>query len=145
MTTKTRIRAVHVAALAALVTLGFSGASMAQSTTKPYGCACLHNTKVDGNINYRYKWGDKDWKVLSLQKGTSQTMCWAYKDAPKSPELSFQLDADMTSGKDWKTFTIARGQSSDVKCGSVPAMAHYHVGYVKDSGKKRVMIYDGKE
>jgi hypothetical protein len=124
--------------------MALAGEALAQSTSKPYGCACLHNTKVEGKINYRYKWGDKDWKVSSLQKGTSQTMCWAYKDGPKSPELQFQLDSDMSSGKKWETFSVPRGQSSDVKCGSVPDMAHYHVGYVKDSNKKKIMVYNGK-
>jgi len=138
-----RVNAVLLSA-AAVAALGFAGEAMAQSTSKPYGCACLHNSKVDGQIRFRYKWGDKDWKVLSLDKGKNQTMCWAYKDAPKSPDLHFELDTDMTSGKDWKSFTVKRGQSSDVSCGAVPDMAHYHVGYVKDSHKKKIMIFPGK-
>jgi hypothetical protein len=144
MTKNSRNRTLHLALLSAVFAFAFSSDALAQSTSKPYGCACLHNTKVDGKINYRYKWGDKDWKVVSLQKGTNQTMCWSYKDAPKSPELTFQLDSDMTSAKNWQTFTVARGQSTDVSCSSVPGMAHYHVGYVKDSDKKKIMIYPGK-
>jgi len=112
---------------------------------KAFGCACLHNSKTTATINYRFRWGDREWKSVSLGQGKSETMCWAYKDAPKSPELTFQLDTDMSSGKDWKTFSVPRGQSSDVNCSSVPAMAHYHVGYVKDSNKKKLMIYNGKE
>jgi hypothetical protein len=133
-----------ILSLLGLCAVALSGEASAQSTSKPYGCACLHNSKVDGKINYRYKWGNKDWKVVSLNKGKSETMCWAYKDAPKSPELQFQLDSDMSSGTNWETFSVPRGQSSDVKCSSVPDMAHYHVGYVKDSNKKKIMIYNGK-
>lgn len=142
MTTKTRVRTLHLAVASGLLAFAFSGDLLAAD--KGYGCACLHNSKVDGTINYRYKWGNNDWKVASLNKGTNQTMCWAYKDAPKSPELTFQLDSDMTKGKSWETFTVKRGQSSDVNCNSVPGMAHYHVGYVKDSHKKKIMIFPGK-
>jgi hypothetical protein len=140
---KGRLRGLILASIG-VAALGLPAEGIAQSTGKPYGCACLHNTKVDGKINYRYKWGDKDWKTLSLNKGNSQTMCWSYKDAAKSPELQFQLDTDMSSGKNWETFSVPRAQSSDVSCGSVPASAHYHVGYVKDSNKKKIQIYNGK-
>ena len=143
---RSRTQLVRTLVLAALgiSAVALSAPSLAQSTSKPYGCACLHNSKVDGKINYRYRWGDKEWKVLSLNKGSNQTMCWSYKDAPKSPELQFQLDTDMTAGKEWKTFSVPRGQSSDVQCSSVPEKFHYHVGYVKDSNKKKIQIYNGR-
>jgi hypothetical protein len=137
------MRAIPIAMTALLGAAGIllSAESLAE---KPYGCACLHNSKTEGTINYRFRWGTGEWKSVGLGKGKSETMCWAYKDAPKSPELEFQLDVDMTSGKKWETFSIPRGQSSSVSCSAVPSSAHYHVGYVANSNKKKIQIYPGK-
>ena len=132
------------AVLAALAGVAALVQSTESQAAEPYGCACLHNTKVDTTINYRFKWGTGAWKAVALPKGGAHWMCWAYKDAPKSPELLFQLDVDMTSTAKWETFTIKRAQSKDQSCGAIPASAHYHVGYVANSNKKKIQIYGGK-
>jgi hypothetical protein len=140
-----RRRAIPLAMTALLGAAGvFLSVESLGADTKPFGCACLHNTKTSGTINYRFRWGDREWKSVALGKGKSETMCWAYKDAPKSPELEFQLDVDMTGGVKWETFSIPRGQSSSVSCSSVPSAAHYHVGYVANTDKKKIQIYPGK-
>lgn len=136
--------AALVAATLGVVAMGLPGESVAQNTTKPYGCACLHNSKVDLTVKYRYRWGDRPWKTSTLKKGQTDTVCWTYKDAPKSPELEFQLDVDLTSGNKWETFSIPRSQSSSVACNAVPTAGHYHFGYVKDSNKKKIQVYGGK-
>jgi hypothetical protein len=138
---------MRVIPLAMATLLGAAGLLLSAeglAADKAFGCACLHNSKTDGTINYRFRWGDREWKSVALGKGKSETMCWAYKDAPKSPELEFQLDVDMTSGKKWETFSIPRGQSSSVSCSAVPSAAHYHVGYVANTNKKKIQIYPGK-
>jgi hypothetical protein len=132
-----------MAALAGTAGLVQSGESQAQASA-PYGCACLHNNKVATAIKYRFKWGSGDWKNVSLAPGKAEWMCWAYKDAPKSPELLFQLDVDMTANAKWETFTIKRAQSKDTGCANIPASAHYHVGYVAGSNKKKIQIFGGK-
>jgi hypothetical protein len=132
-----------IAALAATAALFLPAESAAQSA--PYGCACLHNNKVSSAISYRFKWGTGDWKVVKLNPGGSEWMCWTYKDAPKSPELLFQLDVDMTKGAKWETFSIKRAQAKEKSCGAIPAAGHYHVGYVAKSDKKKIQIYGGKE
>jgi len=145
MTRRNRARNLAVAlALGTSAILLPVGAFAQNNTTKPYGCACLHNSKVEGTIKYRYRWGDRDWKSVSLAKGKTETMCWRYKDAPKSPELEFQLDVDMTGKTNWQTFSIPRSQSTDVACAAVPEKAHYHVGYVANSDRKKIQIYPGK-
>ena len=139
------ISAAVVAAALGVVAVALPGESMAQQNmTKPYGCACLHNSKVDMKVKYRYRWGDKPWKGSTLAKGQTDTVCWTYKDAPKSPELEFQLDVDLTGNTKWETFSIPRAQSSAVACKAVPDSAHYHFGYVKDSNKKKIQVYGGK-
>jgi hypothetical protein len=140
-----RTRAIPLALTALLGAAGMllSAESQAQPT-KPYGCACLHNNKTSATINYRFRWGDREWKSVALGKGKSETMCWHYKDAPKSPELEFQLDVDMTGGTKWETFSIPRAQSTAVTCSAVPSSAHYHVGYVAGSNKKKIQVYPGK-
>ncbi len=132
-----------VAALVGTGAMVQSSESQAQPSA-PFGCACLHNNKVSTNINYRFRWGDRDWKKVSLAPGRSEWMCWTYKDAPKSPELQFQLDVDMTSTANWQTFSIARAQSKAQSCSAIPASAHYHVGYVAGSNKKKIQIFGGK-
>ena len=147
MKTNRHVSAVTAAAIAAAVlgtaAVALPGDAKAQNTTKPYGCACLHNNKVDMTVKYRYRWGDRSWKSSTLAKGQTDTVCWTYKDAPKSPELEFQLDTDLTGKTNWTTFSIPRMQSAAVQCKAVPQNAHYHFGYVKDSGKKRIQVYPG--
>lgn len=119
-----------------------SGAS-AQNTALPYGCACLHN-RTPVNVNFRYRWGDSEWRDRRLETGMNYVMCWRYKDAPKSPELLFQLDIDLTPTVRWETFSIKRAQSRDTQCSAVPEVAHYHVGYVGGSNRKAIGIYPGR-
>ena len=71
-------------------------------------------------------------------------MCWTYKDAPKSPELEFQLDVDMTSAAKFETFSIKRVQAKERSCAAIPAAGHYHTGYVANSHNKKIQIYAGK-
>ena len=59
--------------LSFLVLHGSISAASAQNNS--YGCACFHN-KTGVNINYRYKWGDGDWKRVSLPAAYEQTLCW---------------------------------------------------------------------
>ena len=131
-----------VAALAGSAALLLPAVSAAE--TAPYGCACLHNNKVGSPINYRFKWGTGDWKTIKLGAGSSEWMCWTYKDAPKSPELLFQLDVDMTSNAKWETFSIKRVQAKDKSCSAIGPAGHYHVGYVAGSNKKKIQIFGGK-
>ena len=135
--------AVAAAALGAVAVALPGEATAQQNATKPYGCACLHNNKVDMTVKYRYRWGDRAWKGSTLAKGQTDTVCWTYKDAPKSPELEFQLDVDLTGNTKWETFSIPRAQSSAVACKAVPANAHYHFGYVKNSNRKKIQVYGG--
>ena len=109
-----------------------------------YGCACLHNN-IKSTVNYRFRWGERDWKQVSLPAGGAEYMCWAYKDAPKSPELQFQLDVDMTSAAKWERFDVPRSQAKAASCSATPEKAHYHVGYVKNSGNKKIQIYNGRK
>ena len=76
--------------------------------------------------------------------GLQPRVCWTYKDAPKFPELEFQLDVDLTGGTKWQTFSIPRAQSTSVACGAVPSTAHYHFGCVANSNKKKIQVYPGK-
>lgn len=151
MTTKRggeRVREWPSAAACVAVLVGTAGMvqsapSVAQNTTAPYGCACLHNNTQAG-IKYRYKWGEGEWKGVSMQPKGAQWMCWRYKDSPKSPELLFQLDVDLTASTKWETFSIKRAQSRETGCAFIPRQAHYHVGYVAGTDKKEVQIFPGK-
>ncbi len=127
-------------ALLGAAALALPGESLA---AEPYGCACLHNN-LGSKVNYRFKWGSGDWKNVSLNPGGAEWMCWTYKDSPKSPELEFQLDVDMTSAAKFETFSIKRVHAKDKSCAAIPAAGHYHTGYVANSNKKMIQIYGGK-
>lgn len=131
-------------AVAAAALLASSTVFAQNNVATPYGCACLTNTKVDAKITYRFKWGDGEWEKMSLSKGEHAWMCWKYKEVGKSPELVFQLDTDLTKGSDWKTFSIPRVKASERSCDKIGPKGHYHVGYVKDTDRKKIRIYNGK-
>jgi hypothetical protein len=133
-----------LAILAGAASLAVSAPAMAQNTAAAYGCACLHNN-TQSQIKYRYKWGEGEWKSVTMKPaGGAQWMCWRYKDAPKSPDLTFELDVDLTSANKWKAFAIKRVQAKDTGCANIPANGHYHVGYLANSNKKEIRIFDGK-
>lgn len=99
----------------------------AQETT--HGCACIHN-KTNTTISYRYKWGDGQWQNFKLQPAYQNWICWKYDNAQKSsPNLSFQLDVDMTSGSAWTTYAVARVQTAGAHCNSVGKGGHYNITY----------------
>jgi hypothetical protein len=133
-----------LAILAGAASLALSTPAMAQNTAAAYGCACLHNlTKT--SITYRFKWGEGEWKKVTMKPdGGAQWMCWRYKDGPKSPELVFELDTDLTSSNKWKNFSIPRVQSKDTGCNNIPEKGHYNVDYVANN-KKQVQVYTGRK
>lgn len=133
---------VCAAVLGAIASLHATEAAAQGNAANTHGCSCLHNNTAS-TIHYRFRWGDRDWKKVSLSAGGAEYMCWAYKDAPKSPELQFQLDVDMTSGKKWETFDIPRVQTKAASCAATGPSGHYHVGYVANSNKKKIQIYNG--
>ncbi|APV51009.1 hypothetical protein BWI17_15735 [Betaproteobacteria bacterium GR16-43] len=139
MIKKHGVRLFAVALIGAAGMIQSGGAVAAEG----YGCACLHNN-IQSTIKYRFRWGDRDWRPVTLAPGAAEYMCWAYKDAPKSPELQFQLDTDLSSEAVWKTFSIKRAQSKEASCSATPKSAHYHVGYLDGSHKKKIRIFDGK-
>jgi hypothetical protein len=92
-----------------------------------YGCACLHN-KTQNTVNFRYKWGERNWVNDYLQKGNQQTLCWNYgSDGPTSPPLTFQIDVDTGGGAAWTTYNLPRVQSTSNKCATVASNFHYDI------------------
>jgi hypothetical protein len=74
------------------------GGTAATAQEKTHGCACLHNGTA-ATINFRYKWGEGQWHSVKLQPRFEDAICWRYDNAQKSsPNLTFQLDVDMTKG-----------------------------------------------
>jgi hypothetical protein len=99
-------RGLAIAGLVALgATLLASGPSLAENR---FGCACVHN-RTDASINFRYKWGDRQWHTVDLPSNYNQSICWNYRDGPhSSPPLTFHVDVDMSSGTAWADFALAR-------------------------------------
>ena len=112
----------------------------AQNTAFPYGCACLNN-KVQSEVRYRYKWGQGEWKTLTLPPKMQQVLCWTYSDSATSPDLLFELDTDLTARNTWKTFTIKRAQSRSKECSAVSPSSHFHIGYVAGSNRTKIYIF----
>ena len=94
--------------LIAVIVLSGVGAMPAAAQETTHGCACIHN-KTNTTISYRYKWGDGQWQNFKLQPANQTWICWKYDTVQKSsPNLSFQLDVDMSIGSAWTTYAAAR-------------------------------------
>jgi hypothetical protein len=94
-----------------------------------YGCSCVHN-ETGRQINFRYRFGNDPWKVVHLQAGWNDAICWNYGAGPHtSPPLRFQLDVDLTNSNAWVTYTLVRWQSPGNTCASVPAQGHYAIRF----------------
>ena len=122
------------AAPAAMV-LGLAFGLPAQAES-PYGCACLHN-KTDRPVNFRYKWGDGEWKPDYLRSGYQETLCWRFASGSNStPKLSFQIDVDLSGGTAWTTFNLPLVQSQTNRCESVSTKFHYDINYKANTNKQ---------
>ncbi|MCW5748750.1 MAG: hypothetical protein KIT36_21355 [Alphaproteobacteria bacterium] len=119
------------------MTLFAAAPAMAQN----YGCACLHN-RTGVQINFRYRWGDGEWKVVRLPANYNDALCWNYGGGPpRSPPLTFQLDTDMTGGTSWSTYTVNRVQSPGSVCSQVPSNGHYDINYRAGTNRTQISIF----
>jgi hypothetical protein len=100
----------------------------------------LHN-KTGVDIKYRYKWGDGEWKQVTLPAGYQQPLCWRYaQGSHSSPELLFELDVDMSKGSAWATYDIKRLQASDNNCSVIGQDAHYDIDYRPDTNRGFIQV-----
>ena len=128
------------AAAVAIMLVPGLGAAGARAENTTHGCACIHN-KTNATINYRYKWGDQAWQSYKLQPAYKNWICWKYTDTAKSsPNLSFQLDVDMTSGNAWTTFSLPRMQATAASCDATPTAAHYDVSYRPNTNNQFIQV-----
>ena len=126
-----------------LAGLGFwaalSSPSYAQANT--HGCSCVHN-ETGQSINFRYKFGDGNWKNVRLQAGFNDAICWKYgSSAHSSPELRFELDVDMTKGNAWTVYGLTRVQSPGDTCNVVPSNGHYTIKFRPNTNKQFIQVY----
>ncbi len=111
---------------------------MAQQTT--HGCACVHN-RTESTVNFRYKWGDGDWRNVTAKPNFKNWICWRYGDAQKkSPNLTFQLDVDMSASTAWTTYAIARVQTVRAHCDAVGKGGHYNIRYRPNTNNAFIQI-----
>lgn len=114
------------AALCVFVTMEATPVSAQQTT---HGCACIHNT-TKANAGYRYRWGDGQWNNVKLQPGYQNWICWKYENAQKSsPNLTFQIDVDVSGGQAWTTYALARVQTTGAHCNNVGQGGHFNISY----------------
>jgi hypothetical protein len=134
MTKRTTV-AVLAAMVVCAVGLGPMMATSVQAEGR-FGCACLHN-KTEHRIKFRYKWGNKDWTDDFLRSGNQETLCWRYAEgSTSSPELTFQIDVDLTGGTAWTTYALPRVQSHHNSCEAVARNFHYDVGYRPNTNRQ---------
>lgn len=116
------------------------GGTAATAQEKTHGCACLHNGAA-ATINFRYKWGEGQWHSVTLQPRFEDAICWRYDNAQKSsPNLTFQLDVDMTKGSAWTTYAISRVQTAGAQCNVVGKGGHYDVSYRPNSNNGFIQV-----
>ena len=119
------------------LSVALSAPSHAQNT---HGCSCLHN-ETNSSINFRYKFGDGNWKTVNLKPGWNDAICWKYSATHSSPELRLELDVDMTSGNAWKPFRLNRIQTPGNTCNVVPSNGHYTIQYRPGTNKQFIEIF----
>ncbi len=116
------------------------GGSAATAQEKTHGCACIHNGTT-ATVNFRYKWGEGQWHTVNLQPHFEDAICWNYDNAQKSsPNLTFQLDVDMTKGSAWTAYAIARVQTAGAQCNVVGKGGHYDISYRPNTNNALIQV-----
>ena len=131
----------RLAGAAVLLAAGIAASPAAQAqNANAFGCACLHNnTRQD--INYRYHWGDNQWKNVALKANYQQWLCWTYAQGSRSsPPLTFQIDRDLSPQNAWTTYAIERVQSPRQSCDAFGPKGHYDIGYVPNTNNAFIQI-----
>ena len=125
---------------ATVAALAIAGAFPAMGQNTTHGCACFHN-KTGATISYRYKWGEGQWQSYQLQPNYQNWICWKYDNAQKSsPNLTFQLDVDMSKGSAWTTYAITRVQTTAAHCNAVGRGGHYDVSYRPNTNNTFIQV-----
>jgi hypothetical protein len=115
-------------------------AAPSASQAQVFGCACMHN-QTGMNVNFRYKWGDEDWRNRQVAPGGNYALCWGYGTGSHvSPPLLFKLDRDVGPGTAWTTYTINRMQSPQNNCAFIPATAHYDINFQPGSNNALIRV-----
>ncbi len=111
------------------------------SHAQTHGCACVHN-ETGRQVNFRYHFGDGNWKVVHLQAGFNDAICWKYTDAThSSPLLQFQIDVDMTTGNAWTTYDLIRVQTQGDTCNVVPRNGQYAIRFRPGTNNQFVQVF----
>ena len=125
-------------AVAAAMAVGCVLPAAGQDTT--HGCACFHN-KTKATISYRYKWADGQWQNYKLEPNHQNWICWKYDSPQKSsPNLTFQLDVDMSKGSAWTTYAITRVQAKAAHCNAVDPGGHYDISYRPNTNNTFIQV-----
>lgn len=128
-----------VAVVAVAVTFG-AGGQQAQAQQTTHGCACIQN-KTQSTVNFRYKFGEGEWKTLNSKPNWKNWVCWKYADQKKSsPPLVFQLDVDLSTGNAWTTYNIARVQATRAHCDAVGSGGRYDIRYRPNTNNTFIQI-----
>lgn len=128
----------ELAAAAAAMAIAWAIPAAGQNTT--HGCACFHN-KTNATISYRYKWANGQWQDYKLQPNYQNWICWKYDNPQKSsPNLTFQLDVDMSKGSAWTTYAITRVQTTAAHCNAVGQGGHYDVSYRPNTNNTFIQV-----
>lgn len=106
-----------------------------------HGCACVHN-ETGRQVNFRYHFGTGNWKVVNLQAGYNDAICWRYADGTRSsPQLQFEIDVDMSKGNAWTVYNLIRVQTNGSTCSVVPRNAQYAIRFRPNTNNQFVQVY----
>ena len=79
------------------------------SATARYAVAKITNP-LSRTVTYRYRWGDRAWKTVSIAPGVTMRHSWRYQfpGQNKSPKLVVRFDADVGEGVFMRTYTLKK-------------------------------------
>jgi hypothetical protein len=102
----------------------------------PHGLVCLRN-RTNWDINYRYRWGEAEWKSQTVSAGHSRFHWWNYAPGShSSPNFEIRFDADFTNGTDYRQYDLKRYRAADTDCWDGK------VYEFKKVGSKAIDLYD---
>jgi hypothetical protein len=82
----------------------------------PYGLVCLVN-RTDWDINYRFRWGDGEWRSRTVSADRSRYHWWDYAPGShSSPNFEIRFDADFTNGTNYRQYDLERYRAANKDC-----------------------------
>ena len=85
--------------------------------------------------------GEASRQNITLRPGYEEALCWHYAGGNhSSPDMTFELDVDMSKGKPWTFYDIARVQSANNVCEAIGQNEHYDIDFRPNTNRSFIEV-----